>query len=99
MNLEPLIGQCARCGGSLTIGHDCVALFKGIEMPKPEVKVKKFVVIPKDAYEVLARRYVSLEEATEAASDACSEEGTSMMVVELRAVAARADRPVKVSRL
>ena len=65
----------------------------------PEIKPKKFLVVPRDAFELLSRRHASLEEATEAAMDACSEEGQTMYVVEMKAVAARADRPVKVTKL
>lgn len=61
---------------------------------QPEIKLKKFIVIPRDAYELLERRYASFEEAGEAAKDACAENAQTMMVVELKAVAARVDRPV-----
>lgn len=64
-----------------------------------EVSAKKFIVIPRDAFELLQRRHGSLAEATEAASNACSEEGATMIVVEMKAVASRADRPVKVTKL
>ena len=63
------------------------------------VDTKKFVLIPRDAFELLTRRYAKLLEATEAASDACSEDGQTVYVVEMRVVAARADRPVKVTKL
>lgn len=63
------------------------------------IKPKKFVLIPRDAFELMSRRYGELNEATEAASGACAEDGQTMYVVEMRAVAARADRPVKVTKL
>ncbi len=63
------------------------------------VKFKKFVLIPRDALELMARRFAELGEATEAASQSCAEDGQTVYVVEMRAVAARADRPVKVSKL
>lgn len=63
------------------------------------IKAKKFVLIPRDAFELLARRFAELPEATEAASQSCAEDGQTVFVVEMRAVAARADRPVKVSKL
>jgi hypothetical protein len=60
---------------------------------------KKFVVIPRDAFEMLDRRDVTLQEATERAMSDCAESGMAHYVVELKAVAARADRPVKVTKL
>lgn len=68
-------------------------------MKAPEVKLKKYVVIPRDAFELLSRRFVEFDEATEAATEACSEGGQTMYVVEMKAVASRADRPVKVNKL
>ena len=64
-----------------------------------EIKVKKFILIPRDAMELLARRYAELPEAIEAASDACATDGQTVYAVEIKAVASRADRPVKVTRL
>jgi hypothetical protein len=64
-----------------------------------EIKPKKFIVVPRDALELMQRRYAELEEATEAASGFCAEDGQPVYVVELRAVASRADRPVKVTKL
>jgi len=63
------------------------------------VKLKKFVVIPRDAFDLMERRFAELGEATEAASQACAENGQTAYVVEMLAVAARADRPVKVTKL
>lgn len=63
------------------------------------VKAKKFLLIPRDALELLERRYAELDEAVDAASGSAAENGQSVYVVELRAVAARADRPVKVTKL
>lgn len=63
------------------------------------VKEKKFILIPRDAFELMARRYAELGEATEAASQSCAEDGQSVYVVEMKAVASRADRPVKVTKL
>jgi hypothetical protein len=65
----------------------------------PEVKLKKFVVIPRDAFDLLSRREATYDEAVERAESDCSETGMAHYVVELRAVAARADRPVKVRKL
>lgn len=64
-----------------------------------DVKAKKFILIPRDALELMVRRYAELSEATEAASDSCAEGGQAVYVVELKAVATRADRPVKVTTL
>lgn len=63
------------------------------------VKAKKFVLMPRDAFDLMTRRFVELGEATEAASQSCAEDGQTVYVVEMRAVAARADRPVKVTKL
>jgi hypothetical protein len=64
-----------------------------------KLKAKKFVLIPRDALELMVRRFLELGEATEAASQSCADDGQTVYVVELKAVAARADRPVKVSKL
>ena len=64
-----------------------------------EIKLKKFIAIPRDAFELLTRRYADLSEATEAASSLCAEDGQTVYIVEMKAVAARADRPVKVRKL
>lgn len=66
---------------------------------EPTVKRKKYVLIPRDAFELMEQRFVELNEATEAASTACAENGQAVYVVEMRAVVARADRPVKVTKL
>lgn len=68
-------------------------------MEKIVIKLKKFVVIPRDAFELLTRRYADIGEANEAAESSCAEYGQTFYVVEMRTVAARADRPVKVSKL
>jgi len=64
-----------------------------------QVKAKKFILVPRDVLEVLERRFAELSEATDSASQACAEDGQTVYVIELRAVAARADRPVKVTKL
>jgi hypothetical protein len=64
-----------------------------------EIKRKKFVLIPRDAFELLTRRFVTIGEANEAAEQSCREDGQTVYVVEMRTVAARADRPVKVMKL
>jgi hypothetical protein len=63
------------------------------------IELKKFVVIPRDAFEMMNRRFSKLDEATEAASESCAIDGQTVYVVEMKAVAARADRPVKVRKL
>ena len=68
-------------------------------MNAPEVKPKKFIVIPRDALELMGRRHAELAEATEAAATSCADDGQTVYVVELRAVVSRADRPVKVTEL
>lgn len=69
------------------------------EEAMPDVKVKKFLAIPRDAFELLMRRHAELADATEDATNACAESGQAFYVVELRAIASRADRPVKVTKL
>lgn len=64
-----------------------------------KIDVKRFIVIPRDAFELLSRRYGSLAEATASAESDCAETGMAMNIVELKAIAARADRPVKVTKL
>lgn len=63
------------------------------------IELKKYVVIPRDALELMVRRYAKFDEATEAASESCALDGQTVYVVEMKAVAARADRPVKVRKL
>lgn len=68
-------------------------------MSDVKIERKKFVVIPRDAFEMLDRREVSFQEAADRAEAECTETGMAHYVVELKAVAARADRPVKVTKL
>lgn len=68
-------------------------------MDLPTVTPKKFIVIPRDALDVLMNRFGTHAEATQAATDACAESGQTMFVVEMQTVAARADRPVRVTKL
>lgn len=63
------------------------------------IKPKTFVVVPRDALDLMTRRHAELGDAMDAASQSCAEDGQTVYVVELRAVAARADRPVKVTKL
>ena len=63
------------------------------------IEVKKFVLIPRDAFELMSRRFADFKEAADAASGSCAEDGQTVYVVEMRAVASRADRPVKVTKL
>lgn len=68
-------------------------------MNAPEVKLKKYIVVPRDALELLTRRYVDSDEAQQAAEDLCSEDGQAHYVLEMKVVAARATPPVKVRKL
>lgn len=68
-------------------------------MNAPEVKLKKFIVVPRDAMELLTRRYAEIEDAQQAAEDGCAEEGQALYVLEMKLVAARAAPPVKVRKL
>ena len=64
-----------------------------------DVKEKKFVVIPRDAFDLLMRRFENIGGAIKTAEDVCAEHGQTVYVVEIKAVASRADRPVKVRKL
>lgn len=68
-------------------------------MNAPEVKLKKFLVVPRDALELLERRYADNDDAMTAAEELCSEGGQSVYVLEMKAVASRATPPVKVRKL
>lgn len=63
------------------------------------IELKRFILVPRDAMELLARRFTALEDAQEAATESCAADGQAVYVLELRAVASRADRPVKVTTL
>lgn len=62
-------------------------------------EAKKFVIVPADALDCLTARFAVYDDAVEAATVRCSEDGQRIYVLELKAVAARADRPVKVTKL
>lgn len=64
-----------------------------------ELKVKRFVVVPRDAYERLGDRHASYEEAVERAQERVGEEGQGFYVLESKAVATRETPPVKVRKL
>ena len=64
-----------------------------------DITPKLFVVIPADVYEVLSKRYATQDEAESAATEACADTDIRHIVVEAKAVAARADRPVTLRKL
>lgn len=64
-----------------------------------KVSVKQFVVVPRDAFDLLTRRHGSFADAVSEAEANCAETGMATMVIELKAIASRADRPVKVTKL
>lgn len=64
-----------------------------------DIKPKKFLVVPRDALEMLTRRFANVDDATQAATDAVTEEGMTMYVLEMKLVAARETPPVKVRQL
>lgn len=64
-----------------------------------QIKQKKFLVVPRDAFEMLSRRYAKADEAIGEAEHACAEEGQTMYVLEIKAVAARVTPPVTVTKL
>jgi hypothetical protein len=75
---------------------------KGKQMSKnsaPTVTMKKFVAVPRDAFDCLARRHASFDEAVADGTDYCGETGMSVFVIELKAVVSRADKPVTVKKL
>lgn len=64
-----------------------------------DIKPKRFVVIPRDAYERLLDRHVDVDSAVEQAKQRCGEESQAMYVVELKAIVTREAPPVKVKKL
>lgn len=64
-----------------------------------DIKPKKFIAIPRDAFECLMRRHGLMDEAIDEAKEACESDGMTVYVVELKAVIARADRPISVKKL
>lgn len=64
-----------------------------------KVQMKKFVIIPRDAMELLDDRSVDLASAKLRASELCGETGLAHYVVELKAVATREHPPVRVRTL
>ena len=75
------------------------ATYPNLEDIEMKITVKAFVVVPRDAFELLTNRHATLDEAIQSASDLCAESGMAVMVMELKATAARADRPVKVTKV
>lgn len=64
-----------------------------------DIKPKKFLVIPRDAYERLLDRYADYDDAVEQAKSRVGEESQAMYVIELKAVVTREAPPVKVRKL
>lgn len=64
-----------------------------------DVTPKKFVVIPRDAFDLLMDRHAYKGGAVDSASTRCAESGMTMYVVEIESVVTRADRPVVVKDL
>jgi hypothetical protein len=64
-----------------------------------DIKPKQFIVVPRDAMEMLSRRFATYDEAVAAGEEACPEEGQTMYVIELKASIARETPPVKVRKL
>jgi hypothetical protein len=52
---------------------------------KPTAKLKRYLVVPRDAMDVLDCRFADLDEAKEAASSACAETGQAHYVLDMRA--------------
>jgi hypothetical protein len=61
--------------------------------------MKRFVVIPRDAYERLGDRHVDYDEAVERAKERTGEESQTFYVLEAKAVVTREAPPVKVRKL
>jgi hypothetical protein len=64
-----------------------------------DIKPKKFLVVPRDAYERLLDRYAELDDAVDRAKERAGEEEQSFFVIEAKAVVTREAPPVKVKRL
>ena len=64
-----------------------------------DVKMKRFLVVPRDALDKLIDRHVEAAEATEQAKQRCAEEAQAMYVVELRFICTRDTPPVTVRKL
>lgn len=64
-----------------------------------DIKVKKFLVLPRDAYERLVDRHGSHDDALEQAKLRAGEEGQSFYVLEAKTVVTREAPPVKVRKL
>ena len=56
----------------------------------------KFIVIPRDALDLLVDRHAYKGAAVDSASARCAESGMTMYVIEITSVVTRADRPVVV---
>ena len=63
-----------------------------------DIQPKRFIVVPRDAFDLLCARFVDEDAAIAAATDRCGETGMTTYVIEIKAVAARADRPVTVKK-
>jgi hypothetical protein len=64
-----------------------------------DLKTKRFLVIPRDAFERLGDRHAEYEEAVERAKERAGEEGQAFYVVESKAIVTREAPPVKVRKL
>jgi hypothetical protein len=64
-----------------------------------EIKPKRFLVIPRDAYERLLDRYVDNESAIERAKERAGEEGQAFYVLQTTTLVTREAPPVKVQKL
>lgn len=64
-----------------------------------EIKPKRFVVVPRDAYDRLGDRHAEYEDAIEQAKDRAGEEGQAFYVFEAKAIVTREAPPVKVRKL
>lgn len=63
------------------------------------IKRKKYVVVPRDALDMLEVRYSALSDAEEAAKEGVLENDMPMYVLEIKAVASRRDPPVTVRKI
>lgn len=68
-------------------------------MARARTSRAKFIVVPRDACEVLDDRHATLEDAIEKARIACGEGDQAHYVLEMKAVATRAEPPVSVRKL
>ena len=59
----------------------------------------KYIIVPVDAYEILTRRFSTLEKAIIDGKEAVINEGMSIYILELKAVVERASPPIRAKKI